>query len=75
MLSLLGIVIGVFSLLVVSSVMNGFDSDMRDRVIGSKAEIKIHKEDYSPISNYKEIIEKILINEKVIGAAPVFKFE
>ena len=75
MLSLLGIVIGVFSLLVVSSVMNGFDSDMRDRVIGSKAEIKIHKEDYSPISNYNELIENISANEKMIGVAPVCDIE
>ena len=75
MLSLLGIVIGVFSLLVVSSVMNGFDSDMRDRVIGSKAEIKIHKEDYSPISNYNELIEDVLSNKKVVGAAPVCDIE
>ena len=75
MLSLLGIVIGVFSLLVVSSVMNGFDSDMRDRVIGSKAEIKIHKEDYSPISNYNELINNILTNDKVVGAAPVCDIE
>ena len=75
MLSLLGIVIGVFSLLVVSSVMNGFDSDMRDRVIGSKAEIKIHKEDYSPISNYNELIEEIAKNEKIVGAAPICDIE
>ncbi|MDP8267269.1 MAG: ABC transporter permease [Candidatus Tenebribacter davisii] len=75
MLSLLGIVIGVFSLLVVSSVMNGFDTDMRNRVIGSKAEIKVHKEDYSPISNYNELIEEILKNEKVIGASPVCDIE
>lgn len=75
MLSLLGIVIGVFSLLVVSSVMNGFDSDMRNRVIGSKAEIKIYKEDYSPISNYNELIEMISINKKVVGAAPVCDIE
>ena len=75
MLSLLGIVIGVFSLLVVSSVMNGFDSDMRDRVIGSKAEIKIHKEDYSPISNYNELIAEISENEKIVGAAPICDIE
>lgn len=74
-LSLLGIVIGVFSLLVVSSVMNGFDSDMRNRVIGSKAEIKIHKKDYSPIKNYDEIINKLKTNKKVIGAAPVCDIE
>ncbi len=75
MLSLLGIVIGVFSLLVVSSVMNGFDSDMRDRVIGSKAEIKIHKEDYSPISNYNELIAEISENEKIVGVAPICDIE
>ena len=74
-LSLLGIVIGVFSLLVVSSVMNGFDSDMRSRVIGSKAEIKIHKTDYSPIQNYEEIINKIEQIPSVIGTAPVCENE
>lgn len=75
MLSLLGIVIGVFSLLVVSSVMNGFDSDMRNRVIGSKAEIKIHKENYTPIPNYMKLIDEISANKKVIGAAPVCDIE
>lgn len=75
MLSLLGIVIGVFSLLVVSSVMNGFDSDMRSRVIGSKAEIKIHKTDYSPIENYEEIINKVEQIPSVIGTAPVCENE
>ena len=75
MLSLLGIVIGVFSLLVVSSVMNGFDTDMRSRVIGSKAEIKIHKTDYSPISDYDEIINKIEQTPSVIGTAPVCENE
>jgi len=75
LLSLLGIIIGVFSLLVVSSVMNGFDSDMRDRVIGSKAEIKIHKKDYSPLANYQEIINKLEKNKKVAGAAPVCDIE
>ena len=75
MLSLLGIVIGVFSLLVVSSVMNGFDTDMRSRVIGSKAEIKIHKTDYSPISDYDEIINKIEQIPSVIGIAPVCENE
>jgi lipoprotein-releasing system permease protein len=75
MLSLLGIVIGVFSLLVVSSVMNGFDADMRSRVIGSKAEIKIHKSDYSPIRNYNEIINKSEQISSVIGTAPVCENE
>ncbi|MCK4655245.1 MAG: ABC transporter permease [Candidatus Cloacimonetes bacterium] len=75
MLSVFGIIIGVFSLLVVSSVMNGFESDMRNRVIGSKAEIKIYKFDYSPIINYKNLVDKVSMVSSVVGAAPVCENE
>ena len=68
MLSLFGIIIGVFSLLVISSVMNGFDSDMRDRVIGSKAEIHIATKDYHPLSQYENVISRI---EKIPGVRAV----
>jgi len=75
LLSLLGIVIGVFSLLVVSSVMNGFDRDMRDRVIGSKAEIRIHLADYSKIKNYQKLTEEITDIPGVHVAAPICENE
>lgn len=75
LLSLGGIVIGVFSLLVVSSVMNGFNSDMRRRVIGSKAQIKIHRADYSPMTNYQTVVDKITEQEKILAAAPVCESE
>ncbi len=75
LLSVLGIIIGVFSLLVVSSVMNGFDTDMRMRVIGSKAEIKIHHNDYSPIRNYADLTRKLEDIPAVLAAAPVCETE
>jgi len=75
MLSLFGIVIGVFSLLVVSSVMNGFESDMRERIIGSKAEIKIHQKNYEPISDYENILQKISSVKEITGFAPVCEME
>jgi len=74
-LSLAGIIIGVFSLLVVSSVMNGFDSDMRTRVIGSKSEIKVHNEDYSSLLNYQAIISEIEHIQGVKAIAPVCENE
>jgi lipoprotein-releasing system permease protein len=74
-LSLAGIIIGVFSLLVVSSVMNGFDSDMRSRIIGSKSEIKIHQKDFSPFRNFKELVDKIAKIEGVKSVAPVCENE
>jgi lipoprotein-releasing system permease protein len=74
-LSLTGIVIGVFSLLVVSSVMNGFDSDMRSRIIGSKSEIKIHTNDYEPLIQYRKVIDEIENLEGVEAVAPVCEIE
>ena len=75
LLSMSGIIIGVFSLLVVSSVMNGFDSDMRRRVVGSKAEIKIHHKNYDPIASYREIVSRIAALPEIIAAAPVCETE
>ncbi|HPR17550.1 MAG TPA: ABC transporter permease [Candidatus Cloacimonadota bacterium] len=75
LLSVCGIIIGVFSLLVVSSVMNGFDNDMRQRVIGSKAEIKIHDQNYAPISDYQSLQRKVSEIPVVQAVAPVCEME
>ena len=75
MLSLFGIIIGVFSLLVVSSVMNGFELDMKNRVIGSKAEIKIYHKNYDPIKDCELILEKVDNLPEVIKSAPVCQNE
>ncbi len=75
LLALSGIIIGVFSLLVVSSVMNGFDSDMRNRVLGTKPEIRVHKQDFSAIGNYEELLNSIETVDWVVTAAPVCENE
>lgn len=74
-LSLAGIFLGVFALLVVSSVMNGFDSDMRNRVIGSKAEIHVHAADYAPLADYDAVAQIIAALPQVKAAAPVCTVE
>ncbi|MDY6915367.1 MAG: ABC transporter permease [Candidatus Cloacimonadota bacterium] len=74
-LSLLGIIIGVFSLLVVSSVMNGLAEDMQQRVLDSKAEIQIYKADFSPIKNSLQIIESVKKDKEVVAAAAVNELE
>ncbi len=58
-LSILGIFIGVFSIIVVSSVMNGFDNDITNRILDSKPEIIIRKKNFSPIKDYHGITKKI----------------
>lgn len=75
MVSLLGIIIGVFALLVVSSVMNGFDSDMRERILQAKGDIRVTRNDYSPIANYRKVLEKLSEVDPVTGSAPVIEAE
>jgi len=75
LLSLLGIILGVFSLLVVSSVMNGFDHDMRGRVIGTKAEIKIYADNYLPLSNFMDVSQQVSKLPFVKGTSPVCENE
>lgn len=70
-LSLAGIFLGVFALLVVSSVMNGFDTDMRNRVIGSKAEIHVHQADHEPLADFDALAQRIAAMPHVKAAAPV----
>ncbi|MFO7895658.1 MAG: ABC transporter permease [Candidatus Cloacimonadales bacterium] len=75
LLALSGIIIGVFSLLVVSSVMNGFDEDMQKRVIGSKAEIRIYRQDYAAVENHQQLVQSLQQMPQVKGAAAICESE
>ena len=75
LLSLLGITIGVTALLIVSSVMNGFEQDMMRRVIGSKAEIRVVATDRNPITDYSVIVNKIEDHPSVLAVSPVINKE
>lgn len=75
LLSLLGIIIGVTALLIVSSVMNGFQEDMMRRIIGSKAEIRILSEARTPLLNFENLIDEILEHPAFLAVSPVINEE
>jgi len=68
LISVLGITIGVCALIVVISVMNGFDKDLMEKVMGMNAHISI--ENPNGIENYKKIIKKIEQIDSVEAASP-----
>ena len=41
---MLGIAVGVAALIVVLAVMNGFDEDLKSRIIGTRAHLVVEKE-------------------------------
>lgn len=70
-----GIALGVFALLSVSTVMNGFDRDMRQRIIGTRAEIRIDNQDASPLTDYEKLLSDLQRHPSVKAAAPVVRNE
>ena len=68
--SLIGIMLGVATLIVVMSVMNGFRTELVDRILGINGHLIVYKKNEYKIPNYNEIIDKILDSENVVAVTP-----
>lgn len=58
-MTLCGIALGVMALITVSSVMNGFRSDIRERIIGTLSEMRLSSKDAQPLKQYQEVVDQI----------------
>ena len=67
LISICGVAVGVMALIVVLSVMGGFEADFREKIIGSKAHVVISAKD-GYIDHYDEIRKIALETPKVAGA-------
>ena len=65
--SLLGIMLGVATLIVVMSVMNGFRTELVDRILGINGHLIIYSKNERTIHNYTKIINKILDTPNVVA--------
>ena len=68
--SLIGITIGVSTLIIVMSVMNGFRSDLINRVLGINGHLMIYSKQNNFISNYNDLIISVSDNDYVLAAIP-----
>ncbi|MCP1479813.1 lipoprotein-releasing system permease protein [Pseudomonas chlororaphis] len=66
--SMIGLALGVVVMIVVLSVMNGFDHEMRTRVLGMVPHATI--ESGEPISDWQGLADKVKQNPKVLAVAP-----
>lgn len=67
-ISIVGISVGVAALLVVLAVMNGFDGELKKRIIGTRAHLVIEKD--GALSNYAPLSASLLKLKGVAGASP-----
>lgn len=74
LISVGGVAVGVMALIVVLSVMGGFEADFREKIIGSKAHVVISAKD-GYIENYQEIREIARTVPKVEGISAYVEAE
>jgi lipoprotein-releasing system permease protein len=76
LISILGVMLGVAVLVIVISVMSGFDQELREKVFDFTAHLKVVQCDPKPfgrdllMSNYAEVAPVVAQNPNVIGVAP-----
>ena len=68
--SLIGIILGVATLIVVMSVMNGFRTELVDRILGINGHLIVYNKNGLSIENYHEIVKNISDTENVIAVTP-----
>ncbi len=70
-LSILGVIVGVSSLVIVTSMYGGLISQLRQKIAGATAHITIIPIRYNYIKNPERVLSKIKNVEDIIGGTPV----
>jgi len=72
-LAITGLSIGIASLIIVMSVMNGFEKELQNRILGVIPHAVIFSDE--PIKDYESLITEIKENNNVIEAVPYISFQ
>ena len=68
--SILGIALGVAALIIVLSVMNGFQKEVRDRMLGVVAHVELMGPDGDALADWQAVAQRALAQPGVLAAAP-----
>jgi lipoprotein-releasing system permease protein len=70
-----GVLIGVAALIIVLSVMNGFESEVRSRIIGTTAHITVSTFQKEGLTDYKRLLTEIESVPGVVAASPTIQYK
>jgi lipoprotein-releasing system permease protein len=67
---MVGVIIGSAALVIVLSVMNGFEFEVRQRIINADAHLKLTQYHQTPISDFAPLAERIKTFPYIVGVSP-----
>lgn len=73
LLSMLGIALAITLLVIVLSVMNGFDREMRERILGLVPQLTVKS--WEPFSDWQQHLQTIRAHEQVVEVAPYVQLQ
>ncbi len=68
--SMLGITLGVAALIIVLSVMNGFQKEVRERMLSVISHVEVYAAGGEPLADWRQLADAARANPEVTGAAP-----
>ncbi|MCQ4288040.1 lipoprotein-releasing ABC transporter permease subunit [Pseudomonas stutzeri] len=72
--SMIGLSLGVLAMIMVLSVMNGFQREMSNRILGMVPHAVIAG-DGQPVDDWRALADQVLAHPEVLGAAPITQLE
>ncbi len=69
-ISIIGVMVGVMTLIVVLAVMSGFQKTLKEKILGTQAHLILLKADQEGMDQYEEAMRKVLEVKGVVSAAP-----
>ena len=74
MTSMLGVALGVMALITVLSVMNGFEAQLREKILGMASHVTV-SEHRNALDTWQQLGGDLIGNEEIIGWAPFVRAE
>src|SRR3972149_9390998 len=69
-ISIAGVMVGVMTLIIVLSVMSGFEKTLKEKILGTQAHLVVLKAGQEGIDHYDEVAKKVGEVKGVVAAAP-----
>ncbi|MEI7729014.1 MAG: ABC transporter permease [Verrucomicrobiota bacterium] len=69
LIAVIGVMFAVGTLIVVISVMSGFDLELRNKILGFNAHLKVFQAD-GPMKNYGRVMTNLTANPRIKGVTP-----
>jgi lipoprotein-releasing system permease protein len=69
-ISIVGVTVGVMALIIVLSVMSGFEKTLKDKILGTQAHLVVLKASQEGMDHYDEVVQALGGVEGVLAAAP-----